>query len=368
MMAEYSMFHPHANKKLLLIQFLPRLMPLFALPKKSISCKSISCKVLYYNITKFIPIITMRAWFLSLLFFVPALASADDLAEKQADETYPRTTHIRVVASIKPIHSLVAGVMHGIGQPELLLSSSQSPHHASLRPSERRKLTRADLIFWIGPSMESFMPRLLSSLDDKTQIISLIDINGLTLHPARRPDHDSEHHDDNRHTQIDAHIWLNTHNIEIMIDEITRQLVSLDPENSQQYRSNNKILHEKTKTLRNKLGSLLKDKQQPFLTYHDGYQYFEQEFNLKNVGFVSRHPELRPSARHIHAMKKLIRKHSIECVFYDAPVEPPIMTSLLTGNQAKAVELDPMGIKLPSDKLNLFQIMRTMGGKFQNCL
>lgn len=301
----------------------------------------------------------MRNCFLAFLLFTTSLAQA--YGENG-------NTRLKVVASIKPVYSLVAGIMQGVAEPELLLTSNQSPHHYSLRPSERRKLAQADLIFWIGPNMESFMPRLLSNFDDKKQVISLININGLTLLPVRQPGHDAEHHDDNLHAQTDAHIWLDTHNIEIMADEITRRLVNIDPGNAQQYKNNNRTLHDKVKELRDELNSLLRDKQQPFLTYHDGYQYFEHEFNLQNSGFISINPERRPSARHIQSMKELILKHSIECIFYDAPVEPPIMHSLLAGNRAKAVELDPMGIRLPSNGQGLFRIMRAMGEKFHNCL
>ena len=301
----------------------------------------------------------MRNCFLTLLIFVSSLAHACAQAYEQAENT-----PLKVIASIKPVHSLVAGIMQGVGQPELLLSSNQSPHHYSLRPSERLKLARADLIFWIGPNMESFMPRLLHSIDNKTQLVSLVDTEGLTLLPVRLADH----HHENQHTAIDAHVWMNTDNIEKMADEITRQLVSIDPANTRQYKNNNKILHKKIKTLRNELRLKLKDKHSPFLTYHDGYQYFEQEFNLKNIGFISSGPELQPSAMHIQAMKKLIRRHSIQCIFYDAPSEPPIMTSLLTDSSARAIELDPTGIRLPAGKDTLWQIMRNLGENFQSCL
>lgn len=306
----------------------------------------------------------MRFLFLSLLLFVSALSHAEER---------PESAQLKVIASIKPIHSLVAGIMRGVGHPELLLTSNQSPHHYSLKPSERRKLAQADLIFWIGPNMESFLPRLLSSLDKEVQIISLIDTNGLTLHSLRQPDHpaDGAPHDpqeDNRQTRIDAHIWLNTHNIELILEDITRQLVIMDPAHTQQYKNNNNILHKKVEVLRAELSSLLKDKQNPFLTYHDGYQYFEVEFNLKNAGFVSIDPELRPSAHHIQALKKVIHEHSIQCIFYDAPFEPPIMESLLDGNNAKAIELDPTGLRLPAGEETLFEIMRTLGNKFRDCL
>ena len=55
-----------------------------------------------------------------------------------------------VVATIKPLHSLVAGVMEGVGTPELLIEGAASPHGFSLRPSDAGKLESADLVFWIG--------------------------------------------------------------------------------------------------------------------------------------------------------------------------------------------------------------------------
>ena len=320
--------------------------------------------MLHYNITKFITLSPMRFWLLSILFFISAFSYAAEQAE---------STHLRVIASIKPVHSMVAAIMHGVGRPDLLLTSNQSPHHYSLKPSERRLLAHADLIFWIGPNLESFLPRLFSSLDKEITLISLIDTSGLTLHALRQPGHhaDDATHDTqegNQLNRIDAHIWLNTHNIELMLDEITRQLVNADPDNAQQYKNNNNALHNKVEDLRTELTSLLKEKQRPFLTYHDGYQYFETEFNLKNAGFVSIDPELRPSAHHIQTLKETMHEHSIQCIFYDAPFEPPIIGSLLHDDNAKAVELDPTGLRLPAGKETLFQIMLSLGKKFHDCL
>ena len=54
---------------------------------------------------------------------------------------------IDVVVSIKPVHSLVAGVMQGVGEPGLLVKGTGSEHSYSLRPSEARALERAEWFF-----------------------------------------------------------------------------------------------------------------------------------------------------------------------------------------------------------------------------
>lgn len=297
----------------------------------------------------------MRLWFLLLLFLISAPAQA----EEQTRNVLPS-----VATSIKPVHSLVTAIMQGVGEPDLLLTSNQSPHHYSLRPSERRKLANADLVFWIGPGMESFMSRLTDSLDKNTAVIALIKTNGLLLKPLR-----SQHGHDGVHgEQLDPHIWLSTTNIEKMADEITRQLTKIDPTHKIEYENNNLKLKQQTLTLRKKLQQLLKDTTLPFLTYHDGYQYFEDEFGLNNAGFVSISDDIQPGAGHIRKLKQRIQQETIHCVFYDAPVKPPIINSLLYNSSARSIALDATGIMLPAGKDNLPQTLEALGKNFHQCL
>ncbi|HKJ73793.1 MAG TPA: zinc ABC transporter substrate-binding protein, partial [Alphaproteobacteria bacterium] len=78
-----------------------------------------------------------------------------------------------VVVSILPIHSLVAGVMAGVGTPKLLIDRLASPHDYAMRPSDAEALNKADLVIWVGPTLESFLIKPLSTLSKKTKIITL---------------------------------------------------------------------------------------------------------------------------------------------------------------------------------------------------
>ena len=71
---------------------------------------------------------------------------------------------IKVVTSIKPIHSLVAGVMQGVAEPALLVKGAASPHSFNLRPSDARALNQADLVFWVGEDLETFLTKPIESL------------------------------------------------------------------------------------------------------------------------------------------------------------------------------------------------------------
>jgi len=306
--------------------------------------------------------VTKHLCFLSLLLLITS-------------STIATAKPLRIVVSIKPIHSLIAGITQGVTEPELLMNSNQSPHHYSLRPSERRMLAEADLIFWVGPTMESVLPRVLDSLKNKNKAVSLIQTQGLNLLPIRQSgdnhdDHSHGEHDhdetDQEHSKLDAHFWLNTHNADILIDTITQQLIHIDPEHKQQYLNNSQQLHNQISQLRQNLQQSLNAVKKPFLTYHDGYQYFEAEFGLHNAGFITS-SELQPSARRISGLKNLIKEKNIECVFYDAPTMPPILKSLLAESKAKVLMLDPVGVSIPSGKKLWFELMNSLGKQFINC-
>ena len=70
----------------------------------------------------------------------------------------------KVIASIKPLHSLVSYVMDGVGKPGILVDGSSSPHTFQLKPSHAEMLQEADIVFWIGEDLESFLESPLESI------------------------------------------------------------------------------------------------------------------------------------------------------------------------------------------------------------
>ncbi|WP_041768984.1 zinc ABC transporter substrate-binding protein [Pseudovibrio sp. FO-BEG1] len=113
---------------------------------------------------------------------------------------------VKVVASIKPIHSLVASVMKGVGTPDLVVEGAGSPHTYSLRPSTARKIANADVVFWVGPQMESFLETPLENLANDATIVTLKDSHGLTLLNFREGGNFEGHdHDDHAGETAEEH-------------------------------------------------------------------------------------------------------------------------------------------------------------------
>ncbi|MCU7813270.1 MAG: zinc ABC transporter substrate-binding protein, partial [Candidatus Thiodiazotropha sp. (ex Notomyrtea botanica)] len=152
----------------------------------------------------------------------------------------------RVVVSLKPIHSLVAGLMQGVAEPKLLLDDNQSPHNLSLKPSQIRMLSQADLIIWIGATLEPALSHLLQPNRYKAEVLSLLETPELLLLPVRdRKVWHSHGHASHQHEQppestgstdqMDNHIWLSPENAARMVRHLTQRLIKLDGSNRSRY-------------------------------------------------------------------------------------------------------------------------------------
>ena len=117
----------------------------------------------------------------------------------------PANAEIKVVASIKPIHSLASYLMDGIAKPDLIVDGYASPHGFAMKPSHAKMLQNADLIFWVGEDLESFLEKPLSSIAKKAEKIELMETKGLQVLKFRERnifdehDHDDHGHDDHGH-------------------------------------------------------------------------------------------------------------------------------------------------------------------------
>ncbi|MGD8934625.1 MAG: zinc ABC transporter substrate-binding protein [Gammaproteobacteria bacterium] len=271
------------------------------------------------------------------------------------------TKEFSVAATVKPIHSLVAGVMQGVGEPRLVMGTSASPHHYTLRPSERRTLEQASLIFWVGPELETFMPRILGSLGASSKSVALIKAKGLLPLPARSVHHQAQSH-------IDPHIWLSPHNAHAMVDAIADELSGLDAAHAHIYDDNRNQMHQRIREIDERIRRKLAGKTSAFISYHDAYQYFEKAYGLNNTGFVSSGDEVSPSAKYVHELRNLIQSRQIHCLFYEAPNRPALVDTLTRGLEVDALELDALGVRLEPGEDTWYKIIDKLAEAYNSCL
>ena len=310
----------------------------------------------------------LRCCLLLLVFFSPAVAQPAQHSQTESDIESHTQSQLRVVSSIRPLHSLLSAIMHGSGKPALLLDSSQSIHHYSLRPSERRLLANADLLFWIGDALESFMPRILHALPDHTRGVKLIETDQLLLLPPRQTDSNASgsnnHH---THATVDPHIWLSPANAILMAKKMAAVLSEAEPSHAAVYQQNTIKLTARLNQLQKKIRLSFPQKKFNYLVYHDAFQYFEDSIKVKPLAVISTNEEQTPGARHLKRIHKLLTDNKVNCIIYNTSTLPPIVNNLIQDHASLAVYLEPTGQQFKSGEDLYFQLMHTMIDAYKQC-
>ena len=317
---------------------------------------------------------------------------------------------IKVVTSIKPIHSLASYLMDGVGKPDLIVDGYASPHGFAMKPSHAKMLQNADLIFWVGEDLESFLEKPLNSIAKKAEKIELMEIKGLNKlefrernifdghddhgHDEHKEDEHKEHghkedkHDDHKehdehkehghkevkhddhqahaHGEHDPHIWLDPMNAEVILNEMAEHLIENDQKNASTYKANLKKALKDLDKLTKKVKSEL-NKDFKSIVFHDAYQYFEKRFDVNVLGAFTVNTDVLPGAKQLSKIREIIEHDKVSCVFSEPQFNPDIINAVAKDMNIKTGVLDPLGATLTPGKTLYFDLISNMSKSFKSC-
>jgi len=314
--------------------------------------------------------------------------------------SFSANADLKVVTTIKPLHSLISSVMEGVGEPSLIIEGTNNPHTFVFKPSHAKMLEEADIVFWIGEDLEAFMEKPLDSLAGDAKKIAFMDLNSIEKLKFREENifddhndhdgHDDEHeghddhddhdghkddehddhddHDDHGHAhgEFDAHIWLDPMNAKEMVHEIAHELGDLDPTNKETYEAN------ADKTLKS-LDDLIEDvnnsvpKGVSYIVFHDAYQYFEKRFGISSAGALTLNPDVLPGAKQIADVQDLISDKGIKCIFSEPQYNPKIIETLASDMNISIGILDPLGAYLEKGNGMYEKLITEISNSIKKC-
>ena len=293
---------------------------------------------------------------------------------------------IKVVASIKPIHSLASYLMDGVAKPDLIVDGYSSPHGFSLKPSHAKMLQNADIIFWVGEDLENFLVKPLNSIAKKAEKIELMEIKGVKKLEFRERNifegHDDHGHDDHKehghkedkhddhhehaHGEHDPHIWLDPMNAKVILKEMAEHLIENDQENASTYKANLKKALKDLDKLTKKVKSEL-NKDFKSIVFHDAYQYFEKRFDVNVLGAFTVNTDVLPGAEQLSEIREIIEHDKVSCVFSEPQFNPDIINAVAKDMNIKTGVLDPLGATLTPGKTLYFDLISNMSKSFKSC-
>lgn len=314
----------------------------------------------------------------------------------------------KVVASIKPIHSLISYVMDGVGTPGLLVDGSSSPHTFQLKPSHATMLQEADIVFWIGEDLESFLETPLESIAKDAKQVTLMESEDIEMlkfreknvfddhddHGDEHDDHDEHgdehdeheeheehgdehdehedehdehaHHDGHNHGEFDIHFWLDPEIAKTIVQIAAKEISEIDPANASKYEANAaKALNELDQLINDTRGKINKDA--TYVVFHDAFQYFEQRFGIEVIGALTVNPEILPGAKQLAEIREVIEHEAVNCLFSEPQFNPTIAETIASDTGVKAAVLDPLGAELEPGKDLYFDLISDMASSFESC-
>lgn len=294
----------------------------------------------------------------------------------------------KVVASVVPVHAIVAAVMGDTGSPELLLQGSMSEHRAVFTPSQVAMLGNADLVFIVGHGLESKLAQLSGSeaVNGKA-FVELSEAPGIKTLPIREGgtweahDHDHEEGedsaaDDHAHDHaadgvlaFDPHVWLDPDNAKAMAQQVAAELSKADPANAAAYATNAKAFAAGIdKTSAQIAAELAPVKDKPFIVFHDAYQYFERHFGLSGAGSIADVSAQAPSAERLAAVRDKIAAVKAACVFREPQYDNKVVATVIEGTGAREGVLDPLGAGLAPGPQAYPQLLGNLAAALKGCL
>lgn len=257
-----------------------------------------------------------------------------------------------VAVSIKPLQHLVAALTQGVSEPVLVLDGNQDPHNISLRPSERRALSDAALVMWIGPSLELPLADVMPQVRGK--VVTVQNISGLTLLGAN--------------DQLDPHLWLNTNNASLIAQAVIHELSLLDPEHRERYEANlQQFLQALQLAHTQVLAQLTEHTITSWAVYHQAFAYFEADYALPAALRLKDSDNVEPGIRSAMAFKKELQEQQLDCIVTEPDVNPATVHALLDNNTLRIQAVDILGLALPVSHTSFTELLTTMATAITAC-
>ncbi len=254
-----------------------------------------------------------------------------------------------VLATVKPIQLVAQAVTHEVTEVTTLLPTSVDPHTYALKPSDMRQLNAADLVIWAGPQFETYLAKPLDALADAQRIV--------TMSAAGRG------------LRGDEHPWLGARRALDLARRVAATLMELDPPNAARYQFNLASFEDALLDADARIRDSLRDlTDAPFLVYHDAFGSFEDEYGLRALGVIRPHEEFRVGARHLLALRAIVRDKAVRCVVVPPGPLPAEVSIISEGRPLRTAVLDPLAGDMNVGPTGYIEFLRQLAERMIECL
>lgn len=217
----------------------------------------------------------------------------------------------QVVATTLPVYEFTSTLCEGTGITvgQLVTESVSCLHDYTLQVSQMRMIEAADIVVISGAGLEEFLEDVLVSA------VQIIDSSeGCHVHDGEHHDHHNEHSD--HHHETDPHIWLAPENAKIMAQNICQGLAEAYPAHAETFTDNLASLISQLDDLQSHGENALSGLScRELITFHDGFGYFAEAFDLTILEAIEEESGSEASAQELKSLITIVNEHNLPAVF-----------------------------------------------------
>ncbi len=209
---------------------------------------------------------------------------------------------LEITATTWPVYCFTTAVTEGVDGVRVTLVVTEPVsclHDYTLTVNHMKLLEQADVLVLNGLGLEDFMSDALNAvhaeqIDCSEGIETLVGADG----------------------SVDPHIWMDPGRAAQIVQTIAGRLSALDQEHAERYQSNAAQAVEALTACaaqgRDQLSQLTC---RSIITFHDGFAYFAESFDLTILRSIEEEEGSEASARDINEIIALIQDHSLPAIF-----------------------------------------------------
>jgi zinc transport system substrate-binding protein len=222
-----------------------------------------------------------------------------------------------------PLQLIVQNVGGSAVTAELLAPASVSPHDFQLRPSDVQRVLSADLVFWVGPMLETYLHKLLRKQSNAT-----------AFYPDLK-------------TNEDPHVWMDADEVQSIARRVARLLSDRLPSRGAYFHANAARFSSEFRQYDKELQAEIdRSERRPYLLLHDGFSRFERHYGLPAGEMVMSGSDRLPGARHIVELRARLLAGEFACVFREPQYASAMLNALVAGLDIPVIEIDPLGANM----------------------
>jgi len=258
---------------------------------------------------------------------------------------YITSKPIKIVTTFTPLYSHVANLIDWNDEIVNLVPAGTSVHFRQTTPEALVAMQKADMIIINWLHLEEFLEKYVEELEKSWVKIIDTSIWIKTIEYEEEHNHEEEYN----HEWADPHTRLDPNNAILQTITISNALSEIDPNQSEYYKSQEKIYISKLEKLEQEVREIIKPEEiKPFIVFHNAYQYFLHAFDIENkqIAVIKNFDWDNPSQKEIAELINIIKEKNVNTIFTEPQFNPSIITALNEEVSIQIKSIDPIWTEL----------------------